>query len=185
MTTVATLVFLKESENRRMKILCLDQASHNSAYSILENGKLANYGVIEKNDKDSETRIYKMAKSIKELIIAESPRIVVFEDIQLQSGNVKSYRALARLQGMIIYLLNEIGINYKIVPPVTWKTALGINKRPKGVNARDWQKQACIEKMQKLYNVDLNGNDDIADAMGIMTYIHYTILENKSKNKES
>lgn len=168
-----------------MVIVSLDQASHNTAYAVGINGKLTDYGVITKSEKDSEVRIYEMVKTIKELFEKIKPNVVILEGIQLQRGNVKAFTILARLQGMIIFTLMEMNVPYKIVPPVTWKSCLGINKKPAGENARDWQKKASIDKMENLYKVDLKGNDDIADAMGILTYIHHTINENKKKIKES
>ena len=147
-----------------MKILAIDQASRHSAYSIGVNGKLTDYGMIEAFG-EGEDRIYEMAVLIKNKIKETKPDIVYIENIQLQTGNVSVYQMLARLQGELIYICKEMKIPYKIVAPVTWKANIGICK-----GKRDIQKQDCIELMQEKYNLNLNGNDDIADSLGILTY---------------
>ena len=147
-----------------MTILALDQASRHTAYSVGQNGKLTDYGELKATG-DGDDRIYQMALLIKNKIESVSPEIVVFENVQLQSGNVSTYQMLARLQGELIYILKQMNLPYEIVPPVTWKSYIGICK-----GKRDAQKKACIELMQKKYGLDLNGNDDIADSLGILTY---------------
>lgn len=106
-----------------------------------------------------------MAVLIKKKIKQVKPDVVYFENIQLQAGNVSVYQMLARLQGELIFMFKEMKIPYKIVAPVTWKAHIGICK-----GKRDAQKQACIELMQERYGLDLFGNDDIADSLGILTY---------------
>lgn len=147
-----------------MKILAIDQASRHSAYSIGVNGELTDYGVIEAEG-EGDDRIYQMATLLKKKIKTVKPDVVYIENIQLQQGNVSVYQMLARLQGELIYIFKEMKLPYKIVAPVTWKANIGICK-----GKRDVQKQACVELMQKKYGVALNGNDDIADSLGILTY---------------
>ena len=106
-----------------------------------------------------------MAVLIKKKIKQVKPDVVYIENIQLQAGNVSVYQMLARLQGELIFMFREMKLPYKIVAPVTWKAHIGICK-----GKRDAQKQACIELMQKRYGLDLQGNDDIADSLGILTY---------------
>lgn len=146
------------------KILAIDQASRHSAFSIGVNGKLTDYGELNANG-EGDDRIYEMAVLIKKKIKQVKPDVVYFENIQLQAGNVSVYQMLARLQGELIFMFKEMGLPYKIVAPVTWKANIGICK-----GKRDVQKQACIELMQERYGLDLFGNDDIADSLGILTY---------------
>lgn len=146
------------------KIFAIDQASRHSAFSIGVNGKLTDYGELNANG-EGDDRIYEMAVLIKAKIKQVKPDVVYFENIQLQAGNVSVYQMLARLQGELIFMFKEMGLPYKIVAPVTWKANIGICK-----GKRDVQKQACIELMQERYGLDLFGNDDIADSLGILTY---------------
>ncbi len=147
-----------------MKIICFDQASRKTAFSVGENGKLTDYGMILANG-DGDDRIFEMTDLIKRKITEIAPDLVVLENIQLQEGNVKTYQLLARLQGMIIYAVKNIGIPYKIVPPVTWKSHCGFAK-----DKRIFQKQASIKYAESRFNVALSGNDDLADSMGILAY---------------
>lgn len=147
-----------------MIILALDQASRHTAFSVGINGKLTGYGELRATG-DGDDRIYQMALLIKDIIEQMNPDVVILENVQLQSGNVSTYQMLARLQGELIFILKQMDIPYEIVPPVTWKAHIGICK-----GKRDAQKKACIELMQERYGIDLNGNDDIADSLGILTY---------------
>lgn len=147
-----------------MKILCFDQASRRTAFSVGENGKLTDYGMILASG-DGDNRIFEMTDLIKRKITEIAPDLVILENIQLQSGNVKTYQMLARLQGMIIYNVIKFGIPYKIVPPVTWKSHCGFAK-----NKRDFQKQASIKYAESRFNVELENNDDLADSMNILAY---------------
>ena len=144
--------------------MAIDQASRHSAFSIGVNGKLTDYGELNASG-EGDDRIYEMAVLIKNKILQTKPDVVYFENIQLQSGNVSVYQMLARLQGELIFMLKEMKISYHVVAPVTWKANIGICK-----GKRDVQKQACIELMQERYGLDLCGNDDIADSLGILTY---------------
>lgn len=145
-------------------ILAIDQASKNTAYSVAINGKLDSYGMITASGERDE-RIYQMALLIRNKIDAIKPDIIYFENIQLQKGNVSTYQLLARLQGELIFMLRQMNMPYEIVAPSKWKSHLEINKCK-----RDWQKKACVEMMEKKYDLDLFGNDDIADSLGILTY---------------
>lgn len=148
-----------------MKILAFDQASKNTAFAIGENGKLADYGMlVARGEKDD--RVYNMATLIEEKIKEVNPDIVLFENIQLQTGNVKTYQILAHLQGMLIYIIKKLSLSYSVIAPVTWKIGIGINNKLK----RDGQKAECIKIIESKYNIDLDSNDDLADAIGILTY---------------
>lgn len=147
-----------------IKILALDQASRKSGFSVGINGKLIDSGVICATGEGDE-RICDMANKIKDKIINVKPDKVIIENIQMQSGNVSTYQMLARLQGMIIWIVKELDVPLEIIPPVTWKASIGICK-----GKRKEQKEACIKYVEKQYNIELNESDDIADSIGILTY---------------
>lgn len=147
-----------------MRILAIDQASKHSAFSVGENGKLTDYGELNVSG-DGDDRIYKMTCLIKNKIQEVQPDIICIENIQLQAGNVSTYQLLARLQGMIIWVARELNIPIYIIPPVTWKATLGICR-----GKRDEQKRKCLEIIEQKYNLELYGNDDIADSIGILTH---------------
>ena len=147
-----------------MTILAIDQASCKSGYSVGINGKLVQYGIVEAKGK-GENRVCLMAELVKNKIQEINPNIIFIEGVQLQSGNAKTYNILSKLQGMIIWIAREFGIPLVVVPPVTWKSSIGICK-----GKRDEQKKACVEYIEKTYDIDLFGSDDIADSIGILTY---------------
>lgn len=147
-----------------MTILAIDQASCKSGYSVGINGKLVQYGIVEAKG-EGDSRIYDMANKLKHKIVEVKPDSIYIENIQLQAGNVSTYQMLARLQGMIIWITKELNIPLEIVPPVTWKSSIGICK-----GKRKDQKEACIKYVEDKYSIDLYDSDDIADSIGILTY---------------
>lgn len=157
--------------------LCLDQASKHTAYTVSrKNGELARYGIIAHEEKDGEQRLFLMVQDIKKIIKKEKPTLVVFEDIQLQQKSVTVYKCLARLQGMIIYILKEMDVNYVCVPPATWKSHVDIAK-----GKRDEQKKLSIIKAEETYGISVDGNDDLADVLNINTYTRDIILKGNKK----
>ena len=120
------------------KILVLDQSSKCSGYAIFENNKLIDYGHISVNDKNLGKRLHDFREFIIKLINTHKIEEVIFEDIQLQdknsssvqftngASNVKTYRILAEVIGVLEELLTFKEIKYTICPPTTWKSKIGI-----------------------------------------------------------
>jgi Holliday junction resolvasome RuvABC endonuclease subunit len=77
-----------------------------------------------------------------------------------------------QLQGMLMDVLYNKGVQFDIVRPSVWKSFLGVAK-----GKRDEQKAKTLEKIEKKYEVELDGNDDIADAIGIGHYAVNKLLE--------
>jgi Holliday junction resolvasome RuvABC endonuclease subunit len=144
-----------------MKILCLDQATKISGYSIFQNKKLISYGIMEANPKEKNPieRMKEMSAKISKLIDEISPDFVVFEDVQFQQ-NYKTYAQLSQLQGVVMVRLFDLNLGFQIVPPVGWKSICGIKGRK-----REEQKLNTIAFVKSKYNVDVS--EDEADAIGI------------------
>lgn len=158
---------------RIIKVIAIDQASVNSAYSIWEDSKLIRYGLIKADKKiKSHVRLRQMSVQIADLVENEKPDLVVFEDCQLQAGNAATFQVLCQLQGMIMTELYDIDTVFNIVRPSVWKSYLGVAK-----GKRDEQKAKTLLKIEELYGVDLGGNDDIADSIGIGHYAVNKLVE--------
>lgn len=127
------------------KLLSLDQSSKCTGYAIFEDGKLIDYGHISLNNQELGVRLNRLSDWLINIIEEEKIDEVILEDIQLQdkksssvqfdkgSSNVKTYRILAEVIGVIEATLTRIGTKYCFSAPASWKSKLGIfgGGRPK------------------------------------------------------
>ena len=100
------------------RLLALDQASVITGYAIFENDKLNNYEKIKLEDEEIGPRLLTLRNEIKKLIDENSITTVAFEDIQMQASvgnNVKTFKVLANVYGVILELCEELQLKYKIV----------------------------------------------------------------------
>ena len=149
------------------KLLALDQASVITGYAIFEEDRLVNYGKITLDDEEIGPRLVVLRNTIKDMINKNNITTVAFEDIQMQASvgnNVKTFKVLANVYGIILELCEELNIKYKIVSSNTWKSTLKI----KGKN-RTEQKKAAQNYVQERYNVKCT--QDEADAICIGTHM--------------
>ncbi len=159
-----------------MIILAIDQASK-TAYSVLsvEEGipNVGDFGTIDYSSiKDADVRINKLKHKVSELVNTYKPDIVYIEDIQLEHGNVKVYKFLAKLQGAFIDYFIDNNIKYDVIVPSSWKSFLGVNIK----NKRPQQKAETIEIIEHMFGVKVN--EDEADSIGIS---YYFLKGNKTK----
>ncbi len=149
------------------KLLALDQASVITGYAIFEDDKLIKYGKITLDDEEIGPRLVVLRNTIKDMIKENNITTVAFEDIQMQASvgnNVKTFKVLANVYGIILELCEELQIKYKIISSNTWKSALKI----KGKN-RSEQKKNAQNYVQERYNVKCT--QDEADAICIGTHM--------------
>jgi len=143
-----------------MKILAIDQATKISGWCTISGNKLLDYGKIVVDEKhDTFVRMYEMQQRIKELITKHRPDIVVFEGVQYQH-NQAVFLCLAQLQGLLISLLFDMGVEFRICDVGTWKNWCGIKSRK-----REEQKAEQIQYVLDTYNIEVS--TDIADAIGM------------------
>lgn len=101
-----------------MKILALDQASKITGYAIFEDDELVKYGKIDLQDNEIGPRLVQLRQSIRYLIAENQIEYVAFEDIQMQTSvgnNVKTFKVLANVFGVILELCEELKVKYEIV----------------------------------------------------------------------
>lgn len=149
------------------KLLALDQASVITGYAIFEDDKLVSYGKIKLEDEEIGPRLVVLRNEIKRLIDENNITIVAFEDIQMQASvgnNVKTFKVLANVFGVILELCEELQLKYKVVSSNTWKSTLKI----KGKN-RTEQKKNAQNYVQERYNVQCT--QDEADAICIGSHM--------------
>ena len=85
---------------------------------------------------------------------------MAFEDIQLQNNvvqNVKTFKMLAEVFGVIHETLQEIGIEYYIIPPMVWKSTIGIAGKGR-------EKEKSLAQKWVMENYNIKCTEDEADA---------------------
>lgn len=149
-----------------MKILALDQASITTGFAIFENGKLVDYGKFTFEDADVAVRLVKIRNKVIDLIDKNNIDKVVFEEIQLQNNvvnNVKTFKVLAEVYGVILELVQEKKLSYDTVLAGTWKSFLKI----KGSQRAEQKKNAQIF-IKDTFNI--KATQDVCDAICIGMY---------------
>ncbi|AHF08580.1 crossover junction endodeoxyribonuclease RuvC [Desulfitobacterium metallireducens] len=143
------------------KILCLDQATLKTGYSLFDDNKLITFGILEVDpaEKNIIERMKLMSDKITNLIESLSPDFIVFEDTQFQN-NYKTYQQLSQFQGVIMLYLFQINISFCIVKPTEWKAACKIKGRK-----REEQKLNTIAFVKDKYGLDVSSDE--ADSIGI------------------
>lgn len=141
-----------------------DQATLNSAYSVWVDSKLVTHGKIIT---DKKVKDYRRSLQMVDLMMLKvneyKPNLVILEGA-FSNGNIKTFGMLSCLRGMTMERFKAEGYEFEIVEPVTWKSALKITgKRPD-------QKEKSIELAEETFNVQLFGDDDLADAINIGGY---------------
>lgn len=142
-------------------IVGFDQATVNSAYSVWVDGKLTTYGKITADKKIKDyRRSLQMVDLVMEIVHQYKPDMIILEDA-FSSGNIKTFGMLSCLRGMTMERLKDEGYQFDIVAPVTWKSFAKIKgKRPE-------QKKQSVELAERIFEIDLFSDDDIADSINI------------------
>ena len=143
-----------------MRLLALDQASHTTGYSIFEEETLIKISHFNAKGKDIAERLVNIRQTILKLIADNEIDTVAFEDIQLQNNvvqNVKTFKMLAEVFGVVQETLQEIGIEYYIIPPMVWKSTIGIAGK-----GREREKSLAQKWVMENYNMKCT--EDEADA---------------------
>lgn len=153
-------------------ILALDQSSRTTGYAVFQEGQLIDSGKFTYDDFDFSLRLVKLRKKVISLIEQYNINKVLLEDIQLQgqTNNVTTYKALAEVLGVLEELATELNISHEIVHSQTWKSTLDIKGRDRATQKRNAQAFVMLNYGKKV-------SQDESDAICIGT--HY-IKSNKS-----
>ena len=145
-----------------IKVLAIDQAKV-TGFAVFDDGILTDHGTIELGRKDNiyEDILFHAKQRVKDFIGEVKADLVVIEDIQQQKQNVKTYKKLAMLMGVLLCLFQEMNQPYLIVPPTRWKSFCGIKGRK-----RAEQKTNTILFAQDKFNLEAV-TEDMADAIAL------------------
>ena len=153
------------------RTLVFDQATNTTGWAVFDDNKLVKYGVFNTKGSSSEQKINEMKYWIRDMISSWRADRVVIEDIQLQNFEeenlntigVTTFKALAHLQGVLIDLFYENKIPYKVAHTGTWRKHNGI----KGKSRADKKKSAQL-LVKEIYQKEVT--QDEADAICIGRY---------------
>lgn len=122
-------------------ILALDQSSRISGYAVFSDGVLIDSGKFTFDDHDFSLRLVKLRNEVHKIIQQHGITEVLIEDIQLQgqTNNVTTYKALAEVMGVLEELCCELNIPHKIIHSQTWKSQLDIKGRDRATQKRNAQ----------------------------------------------
>lgn len=160
-------------------ILAFDQASNLTGYSVYKNGELIKYGVLSLKDitkaSFSEVAYDEKVENVKQFLIRSldffKPDIVAIEDIQRQS-NIKTFKDLAYLQGVLKNYLYINNIPFIVLSPSMWRSELKI----KGRKRVDVKRNAQLYIKDK-FNIEVT--EDEADAICISIASSNMLSKNK------
>ena len=153
-----------------MRLLALDQASHTTGYAVFEDGKPVVISHFIARGDDLGKRLEQIRNNIINLIKQYNIDTVAFEDIQLQdiAGSkevgIKTFKMLAEVFGVVHELVNELQIDYYIVPPIVWKATIKIAGKGRTAEKKLAQKWVVD-------NYGLKCTEDEADAACLGTHV--------------
>lgn len=162
-----------------MRLLALDQASRVTGVAIFDNDKLIKYGTFEiKSNQELGKRLTQFLENLDKLYAAYHFDAVVYEDIQLQMGNVETYRKLAYIQAMILFWCEKNEKNLYCLSPSHWRKVLKEKYGMSWGRKRAEQKQTAIDFIQEHYEKEVDS--DTADAICIGCAANIEVNKNES-----
>lgn len=156
-----------------MKILSIDQSSKINGFAVFDNGVLINSGVFRATG-DFYERLIKIGLWLENFIKENSINKVCFEEVQYQTkdevkieytgdSNHNTFKRLAQVQGVFIYICLNNEISFEIIAPSVWRKGVGIYEI-----YRIKQKEKAQQKVKEWYNKSCG--DDEAEAICIGRY---------------
>lgn len=144
------------------RVVAFDQATEHFGLSVFDNNKLVYYSLYTfKGTLDS--RLVAITRMVRDIVIKEwQPDYICFEDIQYEK-NIRTFKILAELIGIITELCKEAEIRYEIVMPNVWRRYANTAGKD-----RRTEKMLSVAKVKELYNIDVS--DDVAEAILIGRY---------------
>lgn len=162
-----------------MCLLALDQASRVTGVAIFDDDKLVKYGTFEiKSNQELGKRLTQFLENLDKLYATYHFDAVAYEDIQLQMGNVETYKKLAYIQAMILFWCEKHEKNLYCLSPSHWRKILKDKYGMSWGRKRVEQKQTAIDFIQEHYKKEVDS--DTADAICIGCAANIEINKTKS-----
>lgn len=150
-------------------ILALDQASSLTGYCVInvESEELISHGILSLKDIKGEDisydeKVENVKQFLQKCIDFFNPDIVIIEDIQKQV-NIKTFKDLAYLQGVLKNYLYANEIGYSVLTPSEWRGVVGV-KGGRGIK-REVLKQRALAYVKAEYGIEVK--EDEAESICI------------------
>ena len=152
----------------------IDASTKSTGWSVFEDNKLINYGVIKTDNDNWRDRLVYQAKELGELFDLYKPTKVYMEDVPLNlNGGAKVVVMLGAVQGMIYGVGASRDIEMVFIQPSAWRSPLGLYNGKRDGTKRAELKKKSVEKANELFGLDLEYKspsskyncDDISDAI--------------------
>lgn len=144
-----------------MVVAGIDGSTNSTGLSIIENGKLKFYTLIDlRKEKDAMKRIQNMLLKICEILDQYDIDAVYMEKSVLRS-NVDTVQKLANLAGGIMLYCAKNNIEFNHPLPSEWRARIGIKQSNK--IKREVLKEEAILAVKNEYGIDVN--DDISESI--------------------
>lgn len=144
------------------RILALDCAIRTSGYAVFENNELKTFSHFSTLNNSIEDRIEEVRKNVS-FLLEQGIDYVILEDIQLQR-NVSTFKALAKLQGVLENMFIRKNIKYLLVHNASWRKEVGV----KGRKSKE-QKENAQNIVREIFDIEVT--EDEADAILIGLYL--------------
>ena len=151
----------------------IDAASVKTGYSIFNDLKLVDYGLIQTHSNYPE-RLLEQSQALGQILDKYKPDIVYVEDVPNNPrGGIKTAIILGAVQGMVFGVVASRNIDIKFILPSVWRSPMGLFDGTKTGKLRDELKYKSVLKANELFGLDLvykspNSKyncDDISDAI--------------------
>ena len=150
-----------------MMLLALDQASRVTGWALFEDNKLKAEGKFSLSPSLAiGDRLAEFYNNLSKLFGNHNFDELAFEDIQLQAGNVKTYKMLAMIQAMAILWCTTHGIKYYILSPSHGRKSLKEQYSVEWGRKREEQKQSAMNFIKQKYNLDVSSDEADAICLG-------------------
>ena len=157
-----------------MMLLALDQASRVTGWALFEGDKLKAEGKFSLSPSLAiGDRLAEFYNNLSRLFGNHNFDELAFEDIQLQAGNVKTYKMLAMIQAMAILWCTTHGIKYYILSPSHWRKILKEQYSVEWGRKREEQKQSAMNFIKQKYNLDVSSDEADAICLGTAHILEY------------
>lgn len=144
-----------------MRVCGIDASTNKTGISLFIDGEYSGHMLIDLHKiKDSNVRVPKMMKEIKNVLDYYEPDIIVMEECLLKT-NVATVKLLSYLAGAIISWASDNQVEFRFQLPSEWRKRVEIVQGPK--TPREKLKQEAIDMVKEKFGIDVT--DDEAEAV--------------------
>ena len=147
-----------------MRLLALDQASHVTGYAVFEDGKPVVISHFTARGDDLGKRLEQIRNNIINLIKQYDIDTQLQDIAGSKEVGIKTFKMLAEVFGVVHELVNELQMDYYIVPPIVWKATIKIAGKGRTAEKKLAQKWVVD-------NYGLKCTEDEADAACLGTHV--------------